>query len=456
MLHRPRAWFSLLVVTAALAVGCTSGDGEDVAESQSPPSEAAAPPGSPEGPPIVVGSANFGESEMVAELYVQALLDRGLKVKRAFDVGPREEYLAAAYQGDLDVVPEYLGSLTEYLNRQVNLEQGIEEPKASGSVEDTLANLDDLLGNFEGWQVAEPARASNQNAFGVTEEYAKKRKLKQMSDLRRLNGKLTAGGPPECSDNEYCLIGLREVYGLKFKELVRLDAGGIKTKRALVNGKVDLALVFTTDPTLDTSKIRTLEDDKELQVAENLTPLLHADVASDEAVAALDDVSAVLRTSDLRQLNGKVQRGWSIKRLAGDWLADQGVIETSAYPKPTAPKNPVALPKPEPEPTDEPDEGGSTPPSTAGGYARNQGEPSAAAQSQNWAGLAQCESGGDPSIVSSNGLYHGLYQFSVSTWQAVGGGGVASGASPEEQTYRAQILWDRAGPGSWPVCQVNL
>ena len=84
------------------------------------------------------------------------------------------------------------------------------------------------------------------------------------------------------------------------------------------------------------------------------------------------------------------------------------------------------------------------------------GDPSSAAESQNWPALAECESGGNPTIVSSNGLYHGLYQFSAQTWQAVGGSGVASDASSAEQTYRAQTLWDMSGPGQWPHCGPRL
>jgi osmoprotectant transport system substrate-binding protein len=438
-------WSLLVPVTTAglLLSACGTTADDQAAPSDSPTTPAEVP--LPE-EPIVVGSANFPESRMIAEIYALVLEEGGLSVERNYGIGARELYLSELDAGTVDIVPEYVGSLTENLNAIANGE-GADE-LATGIVGPTMTRLRELLEPYDG-VVTDPSAAQNQNAFAVRAAYAKKHDLTTLSDLATLNGKMVGGGPVSCETNPKCLPGLQETYGLEFKKLVKLDTAGPKTLDALEDGTIDVGLVFSTDGTVDKRGFVILEDDEELQVAENVTALMSGQTAAPEVLAALDSANAALTTSDLRNMNRRVRhQGLPPLYVAAAWAADAGLIPADAVP---APPEPTPVPEPEAEAPAAP-----PPPPEPTGYARNAGEPSGTAQSLNWGGLAACESGGDATIISSNGLYHGLYQFSVSTWQAVGGTGAASSASPEEQTYRAQILYDRAGPGSWPVCGSNL
>lgn len=447
----PRVALAALAATALVASACTSEEPE-----AAPTPEVIETPES-----VVVGSADFNESKLIAEVYALVLEDKGVDVDREFAIGFREEYLPDLDAGTVDIVPEYIGTLAEDLNRRAN---GLEaEPVATGNTEETAEALRELLEPYDG-VIAEPAKAESTAAFAVTSKFAKKEDVKKLSDLKALNKTLVGGGPEVCAGAPFCQGGLEDVYKIKFKELKKLDTGGPKTLNALSRGTIDVGLVLSTDPAVDERNLVVLKDDKNLQVAGNVTALMRGDVASDELVASLSAANAALTTKELRALNDRVSvKGFPVDWAAAKWAASNGLIAADAVPKkpkPTPPPTftPEPKPKPKPEPDPEPaaEPAPEPAPAPSASYPRNQGEPSAAAVSQNWPGLAQCESGGNPSIISSNGLYHGLYQFSIPTWQAMGGSGAASSAVPDEQTYRAQILWDRAGPGQWPVCGANL
>ncbi len=437
-----------LVAAGLLLTGCgTAADDQAASSGPATPSPPQASPSgvpSPDGP-IVVGSANFPESRMIAEIYALVLEDAGLTVERDYGIGARELYLAELDSGEVDLVPEYIGSLTENLNRIANGEDAPE--RATGDVEATMAALRDLLAPYGG-VVTDPSAAENQNAFAVRADYADEHDLTTVSDLATLNGTMVGGGPVTCETNPKCLPGLQETYGLEFKSLVRLDTAGPRTLDALEDGTIDVGLVFSSDGTVAKRGFVVLEDDKQLQVAENVTALMTARTAAPEVTAALDAANAELTTQALRGMNRRVKhQGLPAGFVAASWAADAGLVPADVVP-----------PRPTPTPVAEPEAEAlaAPPPPESPGFDRNMGEPSATAQSVNWDALAACESGGSPTIISGNGLYHGLYQFSVSTWQAVGGSGAASSASPEEQRYRAQILYDLVGPGSWPSCGVNL
>lgn len=434
------------IAIGALVLGACSSDEEP----------AAAPTPTPVETPdtVVVGSANFAENKLVAEVYALVLENAGIKVNRDYSQGLRQDYLPSIDEGEIDVFPEYIGTLAEAINR---VENGEDAPQvASGNPEATTEALRELLEPYDA-VVTDPARAHNNAAFAVRAQYAKKHDLQTISDLKTVNNKMVLGGPKACADSDFCLVGLEDDYKLKFKNVKKTDFGGYKTLNALQNGRIDVGVVLATDPAVDERNFVVLEDDKELQVAGNITALMPAESASEEMIALLESVNEVLTTKELRGLNGQVSvKGFPVDYSAAKWAADQGLIpknQVPKKPKPTPPPSPTPTPEPEPEPEPE-TEPAAAPPSSS--FNRNVGEPSSAAVSQNWPGLAQCESGGDPTIVSSNGLYHGLYQFSVPTWQAMGGAGAASTAIADEQTYRAQILWDQAGPGQWPVCGANL
>ena len=196
---------------------------------------------------IVVGAANFSENQTLANIYAQALNAAGFQAS-VKTVGNRELYLPALEKGELQVVPEYAGTLTEFINKDQNGADAA--PKASGDLDATVAALTQL-GDEVGLKFADPAEAADQNTFAVTNAFADKYGVTTLSDLAAKCGSgLVLGGPPECPDRPFCQPGLESKYGLAFDSFTSLDAGGPLSKTALKQGKVALALVFSSDAAL--------------------------------------------------------------------------------------------------------------------------------------------------------------------------------------------------------------
>jgi osmoprotectant transport system substrate-binding protein len=194
---------------------------------------------------IVVGAANFPESETLAELYRIALVAAGYEVE-VRTIGNRELYEPALERGEVHVVPEYVGTLTEFLNAEVN---GADpEPLASSDLQQTMAALGDL-GREVGLVFGAPSEAADQNAFAVTEAFAQEYEVSTLSELAEsCSGTETLlGGPPECPQRPFCQPGLEETYGLTFGPFTSLDAGGPLTKEALRAGEISVGLVFSSD-----------------------------------------------------------------------------------------------------------------------------------------------------------------------------------------------------------------
>lgn len=263
---------------------------------------------------IVVGSFDFAESELLAELYSQALEAGGYRVRRAFNLGPREFVAPALARGLVDLVPEYAGTAVQFLSL------GAATPGADGA--QTHEALERALGPTQVTALA-PALAEDANTFVVTPRTAERHGLRRLSDVARVAPELTFGGPRECASRPLCLVGLERVYGLRFKEVVPLDAGGPLTRQALRDGGVDVALLFTTDPAIDRAGLVELVDDRGLQPAENVTPLVRREVVARHGrhlVDLVDAVSRRLTTDDLRALNGRVADGADVGAVASSWL----------------------------------------------------------------------------------------------------------------------------------------
>lgn len=198
------------------------------------------------GTKVVVGAANFSESATLAEVYAGALRAAGFDAS-VQTIGNRETYEPALESGDLTVVPEYVGTLTEFLNSSVNGADAA--PLASPDLAATTTALADL-GTKVGLVFGTPAAAQDQNAFAVTTGFAEKYKVTTLSELAAACGGITLGGPPECPERPYCQPGLEEKYGLDIAGFTSLDAGGPLTKAALQQGQVVLGLVFSSDGSL--------------------------------------------------------------------------------------------------------------------------------------------------------------------------------------------------------------
>jgi osmoprotectant transport system substrate-binding protein len=269
---------------------------------------------------ITVASFDFAESRMLAEIYAQALEAAGYEVDRALDLGPRELVAPALVGGLVEFVPEYAGSALRFIR------QG-----AATSSEDAERTRDLLAQALadDPVVVLEPSPAESSNAFVVTRETAEGAGLRTISDLREIAGELTFGGPPECSTRELCLVGLEDLYGVSFGNVVALDTGGPMTRQALRDGGVDVALLFSSDPSLIERDFVELVDDLGLQPAENITPIVRSEVTErwgDDLVETIDGVSARLTEVELRVLNGLVDDGVDVASVARGWLQQQDLV----------------------------------------------------------------------------------------------------------------------------------
>jgi osmoprotectant transport system substrate-binding protein len=268
---------------------------------------------------ITVGSFDFPESVLLAEIYSQALESGGFAVERAFGLGPREFVGPALDTGLIELVPEYVGTALAFRN--------LGSVRPSADVDATHRALAGVLAGSD-VTVLGSAPAQTANTFVVSRATALRYHLERLSDLTDVASKLTFGGPPECPNRPLCLQGLHERYGLRFRKVVTLDPGGPLTHQALRDGGVDVALLFTTDPDLEDFVV--LADDKGLQPPENVTPLIRREVVDrwgPDVAALIDAVSTELHTDTLRELNGTdadEPGSGDVATIAAAWLQAEG------------------------------------------------------------------------------------------------------------------------------------
>src|SRR5687768_17749129 len=268
---------------------------------------------------ITVASFNFAESVILAEIYAQALEGGGLKVDRQLDLGTRELVEPALERGLVEFVPEYSGSALTFVTK------GEAAPTA-----DEGATYRDLRSALEGRGIIAlaPAPAQDKNGIVARAETAMRFGLTTISDLVPAASQLVFGGPPECPERPLCLLGLESTYGLKFEDFRSLDAGGPLTVAALEDGEIDVALMFSTQGIIADKGWVTLEDDKGLQPAENIVPVIRSEVLTDEIAEVLDGVSAKLTTEEMTELNRRVDVDKEDpETVAAEWLADNGFTE---------------------------------------------------------------------------------------------------------------------------------
>ena len=270
---------------------------------------------------VVIGSAPFAESVIVANMYAGALQNEGYQVVVRKGLGQREIYMRALEAGGkdngIDLVPEYVGSLLEYVNKNAG--------EASGNLDESMTKLRARLDPM-GLTVLEPSPAADQNAFAVTRATADRLKLRKLSDITpTVASTLTLGAGAECPARPFCQPGLEKVYGLKFKTLRVLDSGGPKTLEALAKSDIDIGLVFSSDGAVAANNLVVLEDDKKLQTVDNLVPAIRKDIVDDGIRDTLDKVSAALTTTDLIELNRRASIDKTDPEvLAREWLKNHG------------------------------------------------------------------------------------------------------------------------------------
>ncbi|CAL9301277.1 ABC transporter substrate-binding protein [Streptomyces sp. SudanB25_2051] len=276
---------------------------------------------------LVVGSAGFTESQVLAELYAGVLTDAGYRTSIR-TVENRELYEPSLEKGEIDVVPEYAATLAEFLNAKANGPKAPEEkPVASSDVNATVAALEKLAAP-RGLKVLPAGEAVDQNAFAVTEEFAARHKLKTLSDLGRSKVRVKIAAGDECTVRPFCAPGLKSVYGIDVAGVDPKGVGTPQAKQAVKDGVDQLVLTTTTDATLDAFGLVLLKDDKKLQNADNVLPVVNAkDAGSPEIAAALGKITKVLSTADLVELNRKVDAERAKPAdVAKAYLREKGLI----------------------------------------------------------------------------------------------------------------------------------
>lgn len=267
---------------------------------------------------VVVASFDFPESVLLAEVYAQALEQAGVPVRRELRLGPRELVLPALRQGQVDVVPEYLGTALTALGggdlRGVGVAEASRRLSAALAPEDLLA--------------LEPAAAQDQNGLVVTRALADRLQLSTTSDLVPHAERLVLVGPPECPRRPLCLPGLRSAYGLEFARFVDYPLPS-QRQTALAQGIADVAVAFTTDGRLAGDDLVLLADDRRLQPVENVVPVVSRRAVDrwPALVGALDAVSARLDLTGLRFLSWRTEvAGRPVRDEARGWLLRQGLV----------------------------------------------------------------------------------------------------------------------------------
>ena len=302
----------LLALVAALVLalaGCDRG--------QAPPR----PPEDPARPTIRLASFDFPESELLGQVYGQALSQHGFPVEQVVQLGSREVVAPALEQGKVDMVPEYLGSALNFLNDRDRV--------ATADPRQTHARLEQAFAP-RGVSVLAFAPALDRNGFVVSGDLARSHHLERISDLAPLARQLVIGGPPECPQRPLCLKGLQEVYRLSFARFESMPSRAV-TAAALQTGEIDVGMIDTTDPSLlrPGADLVQLADDRRLQPADNVVPVLRREILEaygPALVRLLNAVSAPLTTAELTKLNLQVAEGQPAADAAAAWLRAHTII----------------------------------------------------------------------------------------------------------------------------------
>jgi osmoprotectant transport system substrate-binding protein len=275
------------------------------------------PSSSPKGTITIGVSGPYAENQLVAEMFAQVLEKAGYTVKRQLDLGSREVSDTALFSGQIDLKPEYLA---------------FELPKLDANA-DTKGTPEQLFPRVQ--QAAQAKNlvalqfspANSTNVFVVTPETATSKSLSTMSSLAPVASTLVFGAPPDCKTNFACEQGLKEVYGITFKEIKSLDFGGPQTVAAIENGAVDVGELFSLDPTITVKGWKVLEDDRDLQPAGNFFPLVRKEKVTNDLTNLLNSVTTKLTTDGMLALVGKVQVDKEdVKAVATQFLKDNGLL----------------------------------------------------------------------------------------------------------------------------------
>jgi osmoprotectant transport system substrate-binding protein len=305
-MRKLRLGSAAVAVSLALLVAACGGD--DALQGGTQPSEKSS---------VIVGSTNFPEQLILAQMYAAVLEKAGIDVQTRLNLGNREVVFPALEKGEIQLLPEYNGSVLSFL-----------DPKATAITSDEVNTALTPLLDAKNLVALQPSPAEDKDAWAVTKETAAKYNLKTIGDLKPVASQLVVGGPPELKTRPAGLPGLKRVYGIgDFKEFKSLDAGGPLTISALKKGDIDVGRVFTTQGVIAAEGWVVLEEDKPLQPAQNVVPIGRKDAMTDQVKNALNALSARITTEELTKLNAQVDvEKKDPESVARDWLTQQGLI----------------------------------------------------------------------------------------------------------------------------------
>ncbi|MDM7891550.1 ABC transporter substrate-binding protein [Curtobacterium sp. RHCKG28] len=288
---------------AAALTGCSSGDPLSSGSSASSDSRT-----------IVIGSQQYYSNEIIAELYAQVLEKDGFTVERNFNIGQREVYIPQLEKGAIDVLPEYSGNLLQYFDKS--------------SKAKTADEIDDALEKAlpKGLRVLDEADATDQDSYTVTKEFSEENDVTSLADLKNVKEKLTVGANSEFQTRPYGPDGLKSVYGVDVDFKAVEDSGGALTVKALKDGTVQLADIYTADPSIKANDFVSLEDPENLILPQNVIPVV-SDKVDEKAADAIDEVNEKLTTEKLIELNTKsVTDKEKASEIAKQFLQDEGLL----------------------------------------------------------------------------------------------------------------------------------
>jgi osmoprotectant transport system substrate-binding protein len=306
--RRRTAAIGIAAIACLAAAACSS-------SGSSTPSSSANPLAPKATGTVVVGSANFPEDELLAQIYVDALQGKGVKVTPKFNIGAREVYYPEIEKGAITIIPEYNGAL---------LTTSVDPTSTATSTAQVNAALTAKLPSS--LEILNSSSAQDKDSITVTQATAAKYHLTSISDLAPYAKDFVIGGPPEFSTRADGIPGLKKIYGLTFKSFSPLDESGPITIAALQSGKVQAADIFTTTPQIITDHFVSLADPKNLFAAQNITPLVYKSGVNSTIVSTLNAVSAALTTNALLQMNKALTIDHaSYTQVASGFLSQEGL-----------------------------------------------------------------------------------------------------------------------------------
>lgn len=288
---------------AAALTGCSSGDPLSSGSSASSDSKT-----------VVIGSQQYYSNEIIAELYAQVLEKDGFTVQRNFNIGQREVYIPQLEKGAIDVMPEYSGNLLQYFDKE--------------STAKTADQIDEGLEKAlpKGLRVLDEAEATDQDSYTVTKQFSEENDVTSLADLKNVKEKLTVGANSEFQTRPYGPEGLKSVYGVDVDFTAVEDSGGALTVKALKDGTVQLADIYSADPSIKANDFVSLKDPENLILPQNVIPVVSNKV-DEKAADAIDEVNEKLTTEKLIELNEKsVTDKEKASKIAKQFLQDEGLL----------------------------------------------------------------------------------------------------------------------------------